>query len=300
MPKPAKSAQPNLPRVGVPWRTEKQERARDLRYNQDYLDSVRRAGGEPVQISLLDTPEKLAQIARTLDAIILPGSPADIDPKLFSVPAHPKASRPDVKRQKTDFALLDHALATGKPVLATCYGLQSLNVYLGGSLCQDIPSQLRGPLIHSSDSDHQDAMHPVRVTGGRLAVLAGRGEVRVNSSHHQSVRRPGRNLRVTAKAPDGVIEALEWAGGPGWVVGVQWHPERMPQDPLAQKLFRRLVSEAIVARNLVRRDGGAPLRRRAKSPKRVARPGKRATRKAAKAPNRSSKSGRPATAGKRK
>jgi putative glutamine amidotransferase len=302
MPKPQQSA----PRVGVPWRTEKQERARDLRYNQDYLDSVRRAGGEPVQISLLSPPARLAQIAKSLDAFVLPGSPADIDPKLYGAPARPRTTKPDKKREQTDFALLKHALAAGKPVLATCYGIQSLNVYLGGSLYQDVPSEMRHPLTHSDDIGDKDAMHPARVTGGRLATLAGRSDIRVNSSHHQSVRRPGRGLRVAAKAPDGVIEALEWTGSPAWVLGVQWHPERMPKDPLAQKLFRRLVFEAAIARNQrqpARRGGGSPARasrpagraKRSNSPRR-ARGGssttRQATRASAKAPNRHGKSGR--------
>src|SRR5262245_13188263 len=82
------SSTQSRPRIGVPWRTEKQERKRDLRYNQDYLDSVRRAGGEPVQISLLLPPAKLAQVAKTLDAFILPGSPADVDPKLYGAASH--------------------------------------------------------------------------------------------------------------------------------------------------------------------------------------------------------------------
>jgi putative glutamine amidotransferase len=271
-----------LPRIGIPWRTEKQERARDLRYNQDYLDSVRRAGGEPVQISLLLPAEKLAQIAKTLDAFVLPGSPADIDPKLYGAPAHAKTTPPDHKRQQTDFALLDHALATGKPVLATCYGIQSLNVYLGGSLHQDIPSQRRGALMHTGKFDPRDATHEVRLTGGRLATLAGKPVVQVNSTHHQSIQRPGEGLRVTAKAPDGVIEAVEWTRGPGWVIGVQWHPERMPKDPLAQKLFRRLVFEAVIARN-ARKSAPAvrPARRRKPAP--AAKPKRRATRTAKKA-----------------
>ena len=172
------STQPARPRVGVPWRTEKQERNRDMRLNRDYLEAVRKAGGEPVQVSLLLPPDKLAQIAKTLDAIVLPGSPADIDPKLYGEPSHIKAGRPDARREKTDFALLKHALAAGKPVLAICYGIQSLNVYLGGSLYQDVPSQLRRPLIHSSDSDHKDATHEVRVTGGRLAMLAHRTKIK--------------------------------------------------------------------------------------------------------------------------
>jgi putative glutamine amidotransferase len=253
------SPQPAPPRVGVPWRSERQERARDLRYNRDYLEAVRKAGGEPVQISLLSTPAKLAEVAKTLDAFVLPGSPADVDPKLYGARPHPRAARPDAKRESADFALLKHALASGKPVLAICYGIQSLNVYLGGSLYQDIPSQLPRALVHSGSLDHRDAVHQIRISGGRLAVLAGGPNTKVNSVHHQSVRRPGRRLRVTAKAPDGVIEAVEGTGS-SWVVGVQWHPERTPKDPLAQKLFRRLVFEAVIARNArpARRGGPAP------------------------------------------
>jgi len=232
------------PRVGVPWRTVKQERARDLRLNRDYLRAVRAAGGQPVQVSLLSPPAKLHQLAKTLDAIVLPGSPADVNPERYRAKRHKKSAKPDVRRENTDFALLTHAIPAGKPVLAICYGVQSLNVHLGGSLIQDIPSELRSPLTHSHSDHHADATHQVRIKGGRLAELAGRTKVTVNSLHHQSVRRPGRGLRVTAQAPDGVIEAVEWTRGPGWVVGVQWHPERMPDDALAKKLFRRLVSEA--------------------------------------------------------
>ena len=111
---PKSSAKASRPRVGVPWRTEKQERASDLRYNQNYLDSVRAAGGEPVQISLLHSPAKLAKIAKSLDAFVLPGSPADVQPKLYGAQPHAKAGKPDAKREATDFAILNHALASGK------------------------------------------------------------------------------------------------------------------------------------------------------------------------------------------
>ena len=242
--KPRPAHKSSRPRVGVPWRTVKQERARDLHLNRDYLRAVRAAGGRPVQVSLLSSPAKLRQLAQTLDAIVLPGSPADVNPKKYGAKRHRKSGKPDAKRENTDFALLKHALPAGKPVLAICYGVQSLNVHLGGSLIQDIPSELRRPLVHSRSDHHADATHQVRIQGGRLAKLAGRTKVTVNSLHHQSVRRPGRGLRVTARAPDGVIEAVEGTRGPAWVVGVQWHPERMPDDALAGKLFKRLVSEA--------------------------------------------------------
>jgi putative glutamine amidotransferase len=232
------------PRVGVPWRTVQQERAGDQRSNRHYLRAVREAGGLPVQVSLLLPPGKLHRLAQTLDAVVLPGSGADVNPRLYRAPAHRKTAKPDVRREKTDFALLQHALPAGKPVLAICYGVQSLNVHLGGSLVQDIPGELRDPLGHRPEDGRAFRSHRVRIRTGCLAKLAGRREVTVNSWHHQSVRRLGRGLRVTARAPDGVVEAVEGTGRPGWVVGVQWHPERMRDDPLAKKLFKRLVSEA--------------------------------------------------------
>jgi putative glutamine amidotransferase len=232
------------PRVGVPWRTVQQERARDHRYNRDYLRAVREAGGQPVKVSLLLPPGKLERLAQTLDAIVLPGSGADVNPRLYRAKTHRKTAKPDVRREKTDFALLKHALPAGKPVLAICYGVQSLNVHLGGSLVQDIPGELGGRIGHRPGAGQAFRRHRVRIKGGCLAKLAGRAEVTVNSWHHQSVRRPGRGLRITARAPDGVIEAVEGTRGQGWVIGVQWHPERMPDDALARKLFQRLVLEA--------------------------------------------------------
>ena len=132
-------------------------------------------------------------------------------------------------------------------MLAICFGIQSLNVHLGGSLVQDIPSELHSEIAHTIAQPREggpDARHQVRIEGGRLAELAGKSNVDVNSSHHQSILKPGRGLQVTARAPDGVIEAVERTDGPQWIVGVQWHPERMPGDPLAEALFRRLVEEA--------------------------------------------------------
>jgi putative glutamine amidotransferase len=152
----------------------------------------------------------------------------------------------DPPRELTDRALLDHAFAAGKPVLAICYGIQLLNVHLGGTLIQDIQSELPEHLQHEKDKssgETRDPEHAVRLEGGsRLAALAGAADARVNSSHHQSIRDAGRGLRVTAHAPDGVIEAVEWTGDANWVVGVQWHPERMDGDAFAAALFRDLVA----------------------------------------------------------
>jgi putative glutamine amidotransferase len=243
------------PRVGVPWRTAAEEAA-DVRPKIDrYLRAVQRAGGEPVLVSLTSPPAELKRRAEVLDAFLLTGSPADVDPMHFRARRHHATADADAARERTDFTLLEHAFAAQKPVLAICYGIQSLNVFLGGSLIQDIPTELGSKICHSPKEDElpggaepADPIHGAQFDAGRVLDLSGAPEAKVNSSHHQSILEPGRGLRITAHAPDGVVEAVEWNGDSNWVVGVQWHPERMPDDALAQALFRDLVSAAHQAR----------------------------------------------------
>jgi len=235
------------PRVGIPYRTRKEELTDQCHNIAPYLQAVRLGGGEPVTISLTLSPQALESLSQTLDALVLPGSPADVDPSRFHSPRHSKTAPADRDRERTDFALLKHAFAERKPLLAICYGIQSMNVFLGGTLVQDIPTEVYTKIQHSwPGQDAPEPQHPVLFEpGSRLARLAGAGAGRVNSSHHQSVLDPGRNLRVVARAPDGVIEAVEATGNSGLIMGVQWHPERMTEsDPLARALFRELVDAA--------------------------------------------------------
>jgi putative glutamine amidotransferase len=235
-------------RVGIPYRTRKEELAGEFDKIMPYIQAVRRAAGEPVVISLGLAAAHLAKISRTLDAVLLSGSPADIEPARFGAERHPECADPDPNRERTDFALLDYAFSENKPVLAICYGIQSLNVFLSGTLIQDIPSELQTPTQHdwNTDRGEPEPFHAARIEpGSRLAQMAPASEVVVNSSHHQSILQPGRHLRVVSRAPDGVIEAVEWTGDTNWVAGVQWHPERMAQtDSLAQALFRGLIEAA--------------------------------------------------------
>jgi putative glutamine amidotransferase len=242
------------PRVGVPWRMAAEEAANSRTKIDNYLRSVERAGGEAVLLSLTVSSEELKRRAEDLDAFVLSGSPADIDPAHFRASRHPATADADAARERADFTLLEHALSSNKPVLAICYGIQSLNVFLGGSLIQDIPSELGNSICHSPEEDElpngeeaPDAFHAARFDPGRVLNLSGAPAAAVNSWHHQSVLDLGRDLRITSRAPDGVIEAVEWTGDSNWVVGVQWHPERMPNDPLAQALFRDLVAAAHAA-----------------------------------------------------
>jgi putative glutamine amidotransferase len=248
------------PRVGIPWRTTHEETNQITNKLQYYFAAVTAAEGEPVPVSLRLSPSDLAAQVKNLDAFVLPGAPADVNPALYRASRHEKTHDADENREKTDFAVLEYAFASGKPVLAICYGCQSLNVCLGGTLYQDIASELHTSIEHSKEGlppDAADPIHPGRIEpGGEIAQLAaisgipkrdGGFDVQINTSHHQSVRELGRGLRVAAVAPDGVIEAIEYEPHKHWVVGVQWHPERMKGDALADELFRALVQASRAA-----------------------------------------------------
>src|SRR5205085_2106953 len=245
------------PRVGIPWRTlaEQKEKKRDKL--DLYFEAIRRAGGEPTEICLDQTPQDLARQLEELDAFVLPGSPADVDPARYGVPRHAKTKTVDENRDRTDEAVFRHAFHSSKPVLAICYGCQMLNVHLHGTLIQDIRAQNPHALAHGHtdlppEQRQGDAEHAAKIElGSRLAKLNGGTETRINSSHHQAIDRPGENLRVTARAPDGTFEGIEWTSDSNWVVGVQWHPERMLGDAFSQRLFRDFVAAADKAREVV-------------------------------------------------
>jgi putative glutamine amidotransferase len=238
------------PRVGIPWRTSQEERVGERGKLNHYFDAVRKAGGEPVEISLCQQPGQLELQLAGFHAFVLPGSPADVDPARYEAAKHPKTKQIDENRDATDSAVLRHAFAASKPVLAICYGCQLLNVYLQGSLIQDLGSERPEAGVHGTTdlppgAPRGDVQHAARfLEGGRLGRLSQATEATINSSHHQAIDRPGKQLRVTAKATDGTIEGVEWTGGTNWVVGVQWHPERMVGDAFAERLFADFVNAA--------------------------------------------------------
>ena len=130
------------PRVGVPYRTRNEELTGDFAKIDKYVSAIRGAGGEPVVISLGRSREELKKLVGSLDAAVLSGSPADVDPSLFHASRHPKTNRADPYRDRTDFALLEYAFAEQKPVLAICFGIQSLNVFSGRNTpCRIFPAK---------------------------------------------------------------------------------------------------------------------------------------------------------------
>jgi len=213
----------------------------------DYLNALTGAGAEPVLLALNLSNVEAAQLAKSCDGVLLPGSPADIDPQKYGQQPHPKTAKADPVRDNLDELLLQDAHNMRKPILTICYGTQSLNVWRGGSLVQHIESPVRHQrpdgVPRGVNIWHAAVVAPDSV----LAELTGPGEITVNSSHHQAIDAAGDGLRVVARSPeDGIIEAVEGAASGHWVLGVQWHPERIfAQSESARRIFDRLVAEAL-------------------------------------------------------
>ena len=207
----------------------------------EYPRAVAAAGGIPVQVPLL--PGIVEDLAARLDGFVLCGSPSDVDPARYGQPRDVEVKMVHPERDETDWRVLDHAFREKKPVLGICFWMQSLNVYQGGTLIQHIPARIADALEHKDQkTEHSVAL----AAGSRLAKWAGgANEVRVNSTHHQSVEAAGSGLRVVGRAPDGVIEAVEGDFPGHFVVGVQWHPERIWEtEPLSARLFGELIRAA--------------------------------------------------------
>jgi len=242
----------NKPKIGIPWRTSEEEIAGNLPKMRSYIEAVERAGARAVLLSLAHLATLEAEI-QDLDGFVLPGSPSDVNPSEYGAANRGLSEPADLAREGTDRTILSHAFNVQKPVLAICYGCQLLNVYLGGTLIQDIHSEKGTPLAHRrkdvSPELTEDPLHEVRFTPeSQLAKMADGTDAVVNSSHHQSIDKPGRQLRITGQAPDGIVESVEWTGDANWVIGVQWHPERMQGDALADRLFSDLISAALGTR----------------------------------------------------
>jgi putative glutamine amidotransferase len=242
----------NKPRIGIPWRTSQEELDKNRPKIKNYEDAVLKAGGEPVLLPL-SSPAKLQQLLLNLDAFVLTGSPADVEPAEYGAKNRGKSECPDMLREETDRSILNHAFAEKKPVLAICYGCQLLNVYLGGTLIQDLHADTGTAMAHRKKDlvpeAKEDPIHgAIFEPDSRLESIAGSRQASINSSHHQAIETPGKNLKITAHAPDGTIEGVEWTGDSNWVLGVQWHPERMFGDAFSQRLFRDFIVAANKAR----------------------------------------------------
>ena len=211
----------------------------------DYEAAVRRAGATPRPLTV---GEGAADALRGADGLLLTGGD-DVDPALYGEIPHPTFDVAEPGRDAFEIDLIRRALDADLPVLAICRGLQVLNVALGGTLIQDIPSEPNPLLPHDAEGPATTLAHTVTVAPGScLAALVGPDGVRaVNSRHHQAVRAPGRGLVVTAVAPDGIIEAAEVPAA-RVCVGVQWHPENFHATGDFDRLFEGFVEACRIRR----------------------------------------------------
>lgn len=209
-----------------------------------YTQAVLDAGGAPVVLAPPLAGDSLDYALSRLDGLVITGGP-DVDPARYgqqpngTLMEHVSSARDDL-----ELAAARYAIERGLPLLAICRGMQVLNVAMGGTLIQDIPSQVTQALSHAVPESREEPVHVVAVSEGScLASVVSASALRVNSRHHQSVDALGTGLVATAWAPDGVIEAAEIPGQP--VLAVQWHPEDMTlTDPAAAALFRWLRTSA--------------------------------------------------------
>ncbi len=218
-----------------------------VRADLDYVEGVADAGGVPVVLPPVGEERTAEAILGGLDGLLLSGG-SDLDPGYYGEKPIPELGVTLPERDAFEMALLGLALRRGLPVFGICRGMQVLNVALGGTLYQDLPSQLgRDVLKHRQETPKWQPTHEIEISGDSyLAEITGRRAVKVNSYHHQGIKALAGGLAVTACSSDGVIEAVEARDlSEGWLLGVQWHAEAMRgAGPQQRNLFEAHVSAA--------------------------------------------------------
>ena len=207
-----------------------------------YMKAIEDAGGIPLILPLIDHPSAWKQMLRTVDGLMMTGSGSDLSPDLYGEKQRYTFKRMSVERATLELGLAKLAFKNDIPMLGVCGGMQSIAVALGGTLFQDINSQLTTTIPHQPTWSATRTAHGITITPRSLLFrIIGKEKIRVNSSHHQSVKTVPRRLICTAQSSDGVIEAIE-APDKQFFLGVQWHPEFLhDRDPLQLRIFRALV-----------------------------------------------------------
>ncbi|HEU0176631.1 MAG TPA: gamma-glutamyl-gamma-aminobutyrate hydrolase family protein [Blastocatellia bacterium] len=231
------------PLIGITTRLGAEETFYLRRY---YAEAVEGAGGAPVYIPLIPDRAYLSALCERLDGLALSGSNSDLDPVYYGEEPHQKLGPVLPERDETDLILLEVAERRAMPLLGICFGMQSLNVARGGSLIQDLASQIPEAVKHEQGQTINRPSHHIRIEAhSLLAELAGSETARVNSSHHQAINKVGRDLRVIARAPDGIIEAIIDTRPDRFTLGVQWHPEiGWDKDKFSQAIFKKFIEAA--------------------------------------------------------
>src|SRR5689334_6565654 len=236
------------PRIGIPMRI---EHTTDRFYlGRHYSEAVEAAGGVPLHVSLIPNADYIDSAVEGFDGILLPGSDTDVDPLRYGQQPHPELGTVQIIKDETDLLVIEAAERKRIPLLAICFGMQILNVSRGGTLIQDIRSQVPDAIKHEQGAPRERPSHRVRMLENtKLANIAGAIDAIVNSHHHQAIESVGADLVATAWSSDGVIEAIEDPRPDRFVMAVQWHPELgWESDGLSQRLFKTFINEAVNAR----------------------------------------------------
>lgn len=230
------------PVIGIPCRFNWETNYYELR--ETYPEAIYASGGTPMLVPLIPQPDFIETAIEHFDGICLSGAVNDVDPLRYGREPKPGLGPVVPRRDETDMMLLAAAEARQLPVLAICYGIQSLNVYRGGTLVQDIPTEVKGALKHMQGEVFWRRSHSINITDDSLlAKIAGSNTITVNSHHHQAIDIVGRDLEPIAWAPDGVIESVINTRPDQFILGVQWHPEVSWQtDPFSQAIFQHFIS----------------------------------------------------------
>lgn len=233
------------PVVGIPCRYNWTTNYYELR--ETYAEAIYVAGGTPLLLPLIPEPNFIETVIEHLDAVCLSGAVNDVDPLRYGREPKPEVGPVVPRRDETDMLLLQAAEERRLPILAICFGIQSLNVYRGGTLIQDITSEVKGALKHMQGEVFWRRSHSINITeDSLLARLAGSTNTAVNSHHHQAIDIVGNDLVPIAWAADGVIEAVVDPRPDRFVLGVQWHPEvSWNNDPLSMSIFNHFISVAL-------------------------------------------------------
>jgi putative glutamine amidotransferase len=228
------------PRIGLTLDHDDARRRYEL--NRGYVDAVASAGGLPVLLPY--DPATAPAYLALLDGLVVTGGAFDVPPELYGEARRPECGPTRPERTAFEKDLLEAALAQRLPLLAVCGGMQLLDVVRGGTLYQDLRADA-GIAGHEQPAPKDVPSHPVEVAPGtQLAALVGAGRLAVNSTHHQAVRDAGAGVLVSARAPDGVVEAIELPDLL-FAIGVQWHPEAVAvHEPRHAALYRGLVEAA--------------------------------------------------------
>jgi len=232
------------PRIGIAMRIDHPtERFYLARH---YSEAVEAAGGAPVHISLIPSAEYVEAVVEGLDGILLPGSDSDVDPLRYGQQPHLALGAVHELKDETDLLIIAAAERRQIPLFAICFGMQVLNVSRGGTLIQDIRSQVPGAIKHEQGAPRNRPSHSVKISpGSKLNQIIETEDLLVNSHHHQAIDTLGADLVSTARSADGVIEAFEDPRPDRFVLAVQWHPEMGWQNDLvSQRLFNSFVAHA--------------------------------------------------------